>query len=396
MAVADLSRLNKVEGVSVYSDEYESRVVIRLAGDAAGSPKPVFYEKSVQIDIDNAYITPAQKDFDLGDPYLPKAAAYQIDPTTVRVRLFFDDDCRKFSGAWEGSINGDLMILAIKKPGAPEPQSAVAPVAAPVVAEAAPKAVAAPAVEKVVKEASLNPAQAKKVSGAKDLLSFLTKPVHAAEKPSNLKKSGGGFLQYKEPTVPEAPNLRSMAIRMVTALSLVLALVFALAWATKKYMGRINGGFGAGGVVRILATGPIDMKKSVAVVDVAGEVLVLGLSGDNITMLTTIDDEKKAALLRRRSGAPSSFGKESQPSSIGAAPSQRQPSLLGKTLGALRIGKVKTSRSASRALFDKTAGDTFAGALDQAGRPDKTLSREELLRQVTGAIKARNEKLRFA
>jgi hypothetical protein len=58
-------------------------------------------------------------------------------------------------------------------------------------------------------------------------------------------------------------------------------------------------------LVRILQTIPIGMKRQIMFLDVADEVLVVGLSGDQMTMLTRISDPEKLESLRllRHSGS---------------------------------------------------------------------------------------------
>ena len=43
-------------------------------------------------------------------------------------------------------------------------------------------------------------------------------------------------------------------------------------------------------LIRVLATGCIGLKKNISLVEVPGEILVVGVSGDRINLLTAIDD----------------------------------------------------------------------------------------------------------
>jgi flagellar biogenesis protein FliO len=91
------------------------------------------------------------------------------------------------------------------------------------------------------------------------------------------------------------------ALNMVAALAAVLGGMFLLVHAARRWLNR-SGIPGAGPLVRTLATHPIGIKKSVALVEVPGCVLVLGLSGDRIQVLTRIRDPQ--ALERLRGGTP--------------------------------------------------------------------------------------------
>ncbi|MGK7346784.1 MAG: FliO/MopB family protein [Candidatus Nitrospinota bacterium M3_3B_026] len=405
----DLSGLNRLDGVSVYSDDKEARVVIRFAGDVGKKPRPVFYEKSIQLDMSGVYVNPPQIEFDLGDPFLPKAAAYQLTPEKTRLRLFLAENPREYEARTESSLNGELLILAIRKkePAPPGPQARteaepVEPLPGIEELDGIKKTLAAASAS--VKNAAEEPAAAPGSAGAGAIkretndrlgkLAAMTKPDASAprsEPRSKLSANGGGngFLEYRDPEAPQPPSLGGMAVKMAASLSLVLAMIFALAWAAKKYSGRLGGALGQGGVVRILASGSIDMKRRVVVADIAGEVMVIGLSGDSMTMLGVIDDEEKADILRRKSGAAPGAGN-------GAA-TPREPSALGRAFRFFRIGSVETAPGAPRALFDESDEETFAGALSRAaGDRSAAPSREELLKNVAGAIRARNKRLGYA
>ena len=98
-----------------------------------------------------------------------------------------------------------------------------------------------------------------------------------------------------------APDMWPSALNMVAALAAVLGGMFLLVHAARRWMNR-SGASGTGPLVRTLATHPIGIKKSVALVEVPGCVLVLGLSGDRIQVLTRIRDPQ--ALERLRGATP--------------------------------------------------------------------------------------------
>ncbi len=431
-AKVDLSGLNKFEGVSVYSDTSETRVVFRFAKDWKADPNPVFYKKSIQIDVMNSFITPAKRKFQIGDTIVRSVQAYQISPSKVRLRLFLTVDPRNFSEQWSGSVNGNLMILALERKGAPKPQTIQAK---PASTTKKPIEIKHKAVK--VMKASINKKsdavevpsitkgsepkeKPRTLTALKDFskkFSFLTdggKKKNEAEQASE-NKSKSWSLEFKDPAAPKAPGTKEMVIKMVSALSLTLALIFLLSWVAKKYMGRVNGVFGGDPVVKVLATGSIGVKKQVVVVDVAGEALVLGISGENITMLTSIDDQETADRLRRQSGA--TFGGSKQKNTLFYKGNERdtktEGGILKKALEYARIGKVKTASKNPRALFDENDSGTFAGKLKMAGAPvsameyarnmenmvdekdeKSSLTREELLAKVSRGIRERNQRLK--
>lgn len=405
-AAADLSKLNRLDGVSVYSDESESRLVMRFKKQWRKKPAPQFFEKSIQFDIKGAYVAPAKRVFDLEDSLVKSAAAYQLSPDVVRLRLFLSEDPRQFAERWVSSSKGGLFIFALKKQAVAEP--------APVAAAPTPAASSRPAdspkpavwygePEKEAKEAPSAPAPEQNENtgkpAAEQAKTFAeTLDAKAAGSAGDMDGSLKGFLDYEAPKTPEAPSLGGMFIKMISSLSIVLGLVLITAWAGKKYFGKFAPSGGSGQAVRVLASGPIGVKQRVMVVDVGGEVLILGVSDDNITMLSNVHDTETADRFRRMGMAS-------------AAPSQRRgldpspvtadwaPGFLRKAADGLRIGKMKAPSGKPQALFDSGDEETFAGQMKLAGGgtdDGRETSRDDLMKSVTSAIRKRNGKLRIA
>ena len=101
-------------------------------------------------------------------------------------------------------------------------------------------------------------------------------------------------------------NFSTVAMKFTAALGGILTVILGLFFFFKKVAPDAVAKFGGNGsLVRTLHKTTLAPKKSLAVVEVAGEVLVLGISGQNIAMLTKIENEE--ALARVRSVGESSF-----------------------------------------------------------------------------------------
>lgn len=83
-----------------------------------------------------------------------------------------------------------------------------------------------------------------------------------------------------------------LLVKSILTLLFVLGLMGAALYALKLYM-RKSGTASVKGVkapVRVITTAFLGPKRNIAVVEVAGEVLVLGLTPQSITFLTKVED----------------------------------------------------------------------------------------------------------
>jgi flagellar biosynthetic protein FliO len=80
-------------------------------------------------------------------------------------------------------------------------------------------------------------------------------------------------------------------LKMVSALAVVLGIMLAGLWFVRKLMKKTGTGVDDGHAIRILSTRYLGPKSSIMLVDVLGSVIVVGVTGSQISMLTTITDE---------------------------------------------------------------------------------------------------------
>jgi flagellar biogenesis protein FliO len=86
-------------------------------------------------------------------------------------------------------------------------------------------------------------------------------------------------------------DLIPTALKMLSALALVLAGLGVAIFFTKRMLTNRIGGNGEK-LIRILASSYLGVKKSISLVRIPGALLVLGISSDNIRLLTKIEDRK--------------------------------------------------------------------------------------------------------
>lgn len=102
------------------------------------------------------------------------------------------------------------------------------------------------------------------------------------------------------------PELISTAVKMVAALAVILGGLLFVFHIWKKVFQRDVGGTKEK-LVRVLANTYIGVKKNISVVEVGGVVLVLGVTNDNISLLTKIEQKDIVDKLRVLEGGKPSL-----------------------------------------------------------------------------------------
>jgi flagellar protein FliO/FliZ len=306
---------------------------------------PIFYEKSVQLDFPGAFIKPAKKSFAADSSMVTKVFASQFDGETLRVRFHIKPGTNDVKERFKLVSQGRFIIVrfdteyveTITKPF-------IAAVSEKVVSKKThhtevmgDKALAeflSRASEKMKRQqAVLASADKKKEStiddeqtqstevkvkragmGVAPLVDQIKKAAlsnsderkkDAAQNKSKTKittKDNAGFsLKDSRPTGKPMEMIPS-GLKMISMFALVLGLMFLVFFGFKKYVLK-NTAFGGGNkLVNVLGTWFLGPKKNIALVEVAGEILVLGMSQENITLLSSIIDEEKIEEIKNVSG----------------------------------------------------------------------------------------------
>ena len=109
-----------------------------------------------------------------------------------------------------------------------------------------------------------------------------------------------------------SPDVFSSTLQMLMALGIVLGGLLGVFYLLKRYLKRDAGGSG-GKLIRVIASQYVGIKKNIALVEVPGAVLVVGITNDKISLLNKIEDKEVLADLRQEtSGAVPSFSDQLQ------------------------------------------------------------------------------------
>lgn len=85
------------------------------------------------------------------------------------------------------------------------------------------------------------------------------------------------------------PDMLATSLKMLSALVLVLGGLGLFFYVSKRVM-RKDLGASSGKMIRVLASQYVGLKKSISLVEIPGAILVVGIAGDTIRLLTKIDD----------------------------------------------------------------------------------------------------------
>ncbi|MBW1700750.1 MAG: flagellar biosynthetic protein FliO [Deltaproteobacteria bacterium] len=101
------------------------------------------------------------------------------------------------------------------------------------------------------------------------------------------------------------PDLISTALKMLAALAVILGGLLFVFYFSKRIFKRDVGG-SKEKLIRVLANSYIGVKKNISLVEVAGIVLVLGVTNDNISLLTKIEKKEILDKFKRLEGEKTS------------------------------------------------------------------------------------------
>jgi flagellar biosynthetic protein FliO len=88
-----------------------------------------------------------------------------------------------------------------------------------------------------------------------------------------------------------APDMLTAGLKMIASLGVVLAMLLGLLYGLKK-LNRQRMGRGGGKRIQVLESHYMGVKKTISLVRVPGKVLVIGVAGDRINLLDTLDADQ--------------------------------------------------------------------------------------------------------
>lgn len=297
---ASLEGFNSLNDIKAFSSENNVRLSIDFKKPLKDYKGPIFYEKSIQIDFPDSYTNPAKRKFQVGDDLIQEIIAYQYNKDVVRVRFVLARSQYDLDKNFTLETRDGNMIFSIRKlpsdplarllEKSPAETKETAPTPAPVESrEADVQAVqkkaepeAAPAGEAKVKK---EPTQG--AGSLPDSLFASLEPAKGNAGQGKLSQEPAGLTLH---TGENAPDLFSAGVKIYGVLFAILAVFLVIFYFAKNYFFQGSWPLSKDKLIDVIATNHIGAKKFISLVEVAGEVLVLGVSNNHISMLTRIED----------------------------------------------------------------------------------------------------------
>jgi len=298
---ANLAMLNDINiATSVDSTKIEIKFDVM-----PGDEKILYRDEYVQIEFPETYTDPPKQWLKVEDEIVKNIFVYQFDENTVRVRLFtYGNAVNMRERIGISRENNGVIISYDQEPAVANKKVTVA---AKVKAKKEFKKSNAAPVEinlPLTAEKVSPPQQSDSITGSEKAAQYVIEnndePLSEqmpAEAVADLNKPES--LPVKQDTeegvsvlVKDPPGFSGSVIKMVMALGIVLSLLFAVVYLVKKYLGNKIGLAGQEQKIRVLTSTYLGPKKSIALVEVAGEKIVVGVTATHISMLTKVGKEK--------------------------------------------------------------------------------------------------------
>jgi len=323
-AKVNLSNMNRLENVETQFTEDELTIKFYFKKPLVHLREPLFFKKSIQVDFPLAYSQPAKRFLKTGDSQISQIYVSQFNSRTMRVRFIMGkDEEGDYKNRFHLEKDGDSLVVRVKR--------GETDILGQLLARTTEKFNDKKQINKRNKFNANNIEEKREVksqpllfeakkptsSNSYDLKLDSPKKIKTAsynkrpkwktaknktgESSSLIKKTAFGLQPPEDKKKTEPVSLLSSGLRMVTTLSLVLGLIFLLFFGFKKYVLK-NTAFGGGKLVQVLSTNFLAPKKNIALVEVAGEILVLGVSDQNISLLTSIREPDRIEEIKNAHG----------------------------------------------------------------------------------------------
>lgn len=273
-SVAQAARLILLENVNVVASGDSTRIDLKF-DKGPGDNKITYREDFVQIEFSDAYVHPAKQWIEVEDGVVKNIFAYQFDDTTIRIRLFTYEKAENLKGRISLSPEDNKIAIHYKVLSAhenPPPHSPPAPTLS------LPRLSYQGGGKKGGGEME-GPTE----SVAESLEKANTPPIitsSAIPEEKSLPLAGAGD-----------SGLYGPFFKMIMVLGVMVSLLVGLLYLFKKFSWKKIGITDQNCSIRVVTSAYVGPKKSIALVDIGGERIVVGITPDHISFLTRLGRE---------------------------------------------------------------------------------------------------------
>ncbi|MEK6706288.1 MAG: flagellar biosynthetic protein FliO [Bdellovibrionota bacterium] len=295
-----------------------------------GQIKTEFLNDVIQLSLSDVSVYPA-KILSVNGQNLVKVFAYQYAPNIVRCRLTVNGKSDQYKNKFRisaGGASGKIVTISLQ-PRSNHASDKVVMSASQAMRSTPSGAGGSNAQEKELLEHVLKGSQ--KASPPKEQsaapVTTLAKPENKLDKqPKSKNEERLGRAEKKS---------EKRGLKMILRLAAVLVAFVAIAFVVRRYFRRSSDKLRGRlsklikkrtKMIEVLATHYLGPKKSIAIVKVAGRVLVLGVTNDNINLIQSLNGEglnnEPNNIDDERDGADPSFGNSFGTGAVAAGPPQ--------------------------------------------------------------------------
>lgn len=241
---------NKVmlKNINVISASDNPKVEFVFDG-TAGEFDTSYHEDFVQVELTDTSVIPPKQWVNVKDGFFKNIFVYQFDEKTVRARLYTYGNAVRFQDKIRLSKEDDKIVLQYTISGKPS---------------------AAPEVKPVQEHVSES---------------------HSETLPLSSVLKGDAKEKHLIPNASGPPEIYGSFLKMIIVLGVLVSLLLIALYLVKRFFLKKTGKGGDDQNIRVITSAYVGPKKTIALVEVAGERIVVGITADNISMLTKVSKD---------------------------------------------------------------------------------------------------------
>ena len=303
---AQPARLAYLKDVNVVTSADSTKIVLMF--NRPSQEKGVIYRGNfIQMEFPDTLIDPSKQWINVNDELVKNIFLYQFDDNTVRARIFTIGKARNLKDKVIFSREDNRIIIQYDL--APEAEKInIKPVETirNINNQLSGVSNHASAISsQQVVASGLTPAVSSQNEDTTGAAALLTPAIigHSETKTENneqkpvINDAAMVSINKEQPVkIPigiESPGIYSSFLRMVIVLGILISLLLIALFMVKKYFGKNIGIADKNQGIRIITSAYLGPKKSIALVDVSGERIVVGITPNHISMLTRLSKDNE-------------------------------------------------------------------------------------------------------